>query len=348
MFGRQDQEGRTEERVRPGGEHADLVAAGQVRTRSGAEHDLGALRPTDPVGLLDPDRLRPVDPAEVEQLVGVLRDPEEPLLQVALLDERVAAPAAPLRPLDLFARQGAVVGAPVDRRLGPVGQAGLEELEEYPLVPAVVLRRGRDDLRGPLEGGTHRAQLTAHVVDVLHRPDGRVDVVLDGRAFGRQAERIEPDRIEDVEAIHPPVTGDRVGRRLDVPVADVQIAGRVRVHRQQVELGPRRVGQVRLVQPELVPARLPARLDRGGVVPLNPGAVDVADLNGRFGWYGRFALALLDIGHVAPRKRCTPRRGEGWTGSAAGRKHGDDKRWMVEPRGLEPRTSCMPCRRSSN
>ena len=147
VLGRQDQERRPEERVRAGGEHADLVAAGQLLPRSAAEHDLGAFRATDPVGLLDPDRLRPIDPAEVEQLVGVLGDAEEPLLQVPLLDERSAAPAAALDAHDLFARERAVVGAPVDGCLGPVGQARFEELQEDPLVPAVVLGRGGDDLR---------------------------------------------------------------------------------------------------------------------------------------------------------------------------------------------------------
>jgi len=63
--------------------------------------------------LHDPDRLGPVEAAEVEELVGVLRDPQEPLGQVALLDLRAAAPAAPLDTLDLLACQGAVVGAPV-------------------------------------------------------------------------------------------------------------------------------------------------------------------------------------------------------------------------------------------
>ena len=64
---------------------------------------------------------------------------EEPLLQVALLDRRAAAPAAAVGALDLLARQRAVVGAPVDRRLRAIGQAGLQEAQEQPLVPAVVV-----------------------------------------------------------------------------------------------------------------------------------------------------------------------------------------------------------------
>ena len=110
--------------------------------RRGLEDDLAALGPADPVRLLDLDRLGQVDAAEVEQLVGVLRDPQVPLVEVALLDLRAAAPAVAVGALDLLAGERPVVRAPVDRRLLAVGQAGLQELQEEPLVPAVV-RRGR-------------------------------------------------------------------------------------------------------------------------------------------------------------------------------------------------------------
>ena len=82
-------------------------------------------------------------PLEVEQLVGVGGRAQVPLLQVALLDQRAAAPAVAVRALDLLARQGPVVGAPVDRRHLAIGQALLQEPQEEPLVPAVVRRVGR-------------------------------------------------------------------------------------------------------------------------------------------------------------------------------------------------------------
>ena len=106
------------------------------------ELDLGALGPADPVRLLDADRLRPVEAVEAQQLVGVGGRAQEPLLQVALLDQRAAAPAAAVGALDLLARQRPVVGAPVDRRHRAVGQARLQEAQEQPLVP-VCRTRGR-------------------------------------------------------------------------------------------------------------------------------------------------------------------------------------------------------------
>ena len=232
MLRSQDHERGPEQRVRPGREHAKLVTARLMVIGRGREHDLGALGPADPVRLLDSDRLRPVDPAEVEQLVGILRDPEEPLLEVALLDEGTAPPAASIRPNDLLPRERAVVRAPVDRGHRPVSQPRLEELQEDPLVPAVELGRRGDDLRRPLECCAHRAELRPHRLEVLRGPLGRVDAVLDRRTLGRQPERVEPHREEDVVAVHPAEPPDRVGRGGDVPVADMQIARRIGVHRQ--------------------------------------------------------------------------------------------------------------------
>ena len=179
---------------------------------------------------------------------------------------------------DLLARQRPVVGAPVDRRQRPIGEAGLHELQEQPLVPAVVRRIGGDDLLRPVERRAHRPELATHVLDVLHRPGERVPAALDGGVLGRQPEGIEPDREEHVDAVHPPETGERVARGDDVPVPDVQVARRVRIHGQQVVLGLVRVRQVGLVQPELIPALLPARLDDGRVVAFDTGA--------RFGGHG--------------------------------------------------------------
>ena len=263
------------------------------------ELDLGALRPADPVGLHDPHGLGPVEAREVEQLVGVRGRAQEPLLEVALLDQRAAAPAVAVDALDLLAGERAVVGAPVDRRQGAVGQSGLEQPQEQPLVPHVVRRIGGDDLVLPVEGRAHRPELAAHVVDVLHRPGERVAAALDRRVLGRQPERIEADREEHVVAVHPAEAGQRVARGDDVPVPDVQVARRIRVHRQQVVLGSRVVDQVRLVQPELGPARLPARLDRRRVVALDPRSG-----LGRVAGFGRFGhVGSSETDHPPPRRR---------------------------------------------
>ena len=326
MLGREHHERGPEQRVGPGREHAQLLATGVMGGRRGLEHDLGARGAPDPVGLHDPDRVGPVDAAEVQQLVGVVGDPQVPLRQLALLDLRAAAPAVAIRALDLLARERAVVGAPVDRRHRAIREPGLEELEEQPLVPAVVLGVARDELGVPVPRGPHRPQLASHRVDVGHRPLARVHPVLDRRVLGGQPEAIEAHRLEDVVPAHAPVAADRIGRRLHVPVTDVQRARRVVEHRQQVEAGLRAVGQVGPVQAELLPAGLPARLDGGRVVALDP-ATSVADA----GCAGR-AVACRRHGSLPWHERNpppVPARG------LVGRRC---VRVLVELRGFEPLT----------
>ena len=238
MFGREDHERRAEQRVRAGREDAQRVATGLVLIGGDFEVDLGALGPADPVGLHDLDRLRPVQPGKVQQFVGVGGRAQEPLLQVALLDRGAAPPTAPLRALDLLAGQRPIVGAPVHRGHRTVSEPRLQETQEEPLVPLVVLGIGGHHLRLPGERRAHRAQLPAHVLDVLHRPRERVAAVLDGGVLCGQAEGIETDREEHVVAVHPAEARQGIGRRLDVPVTDVQVTRRVGVHRQQVVLGP--------------------------------------------------------------------------------------------------------------
>src|SRR5262249_38629843 len=90
------------------------------------------------------------------------------------------------------------------------------------------------------------------------RPDRRVDVVLDRRILGGQAERIPAHRVEDVVPAHPLVSGEEVADRVDAHVPHVDAARRVREHLEAVELRAARID----VDSELL-ARLPRRLPLG-------------------------------------------------------------------------------------
>src|SRR4029450_9679173 len=114
------------------------------------ERDLGALRAADPVALHPLDVLGPADLVEVvEQAVRVVGDAEEPLLELARLDEVAAALAAAVDDL-LVGQHGRVYGAPVDRRFLAIREPALEELEKDPLGPAVVARLVRAELARPV------------------------------------------------------------------------------------------------------------------------------------------------------------------------------------------------------
>src|SRR4051794_3472750 len=98
MLGGQDHEGGTEDGVGSGGKDFDgPLTPGWQRARSLAalgmrcsEVDLGTLRAAEPVPLRGGGAVGPVHLALVvevgQQAVGVVGDPEEPLLQDALLD----------------------------------------------------------------------------------------------------------------------------------------------------------------------------------------------------------------------------------------------------------------------
>src|SRR4029450_482357 len=111
-------------------------------------------------------RIRPVDRVQVlQQPFGVLGDPEKPLLQESLLDQSPPAFAAPV--LDLLLGQPlSVVGAPVDGRALLVGLARLEELQEEPLGPLVVVGIGGGDLVTPIKHPADPLQLSPEIANI--------------------------------------------------------------------------------------------------------------------------------------------------------------------------------------
>ena len=117
-----------------------------------AEDGLGALGAADPVALHRHDVLGPrLEAVEVgEQAIGVVGDPEVPLLELLRHDLGAAALAAAVDHL-LVGEDGLVLRAPLDRGVGPVGEAGLEQPQEDPLRPAVVLGRWAAKLAAPVD-----------------------------------------------------------------------------------------------------------------------------------------------------------------------------------------------------
>ncbi len=238
------------------------------------EHDLGTLRTADPVAL---DRLRPLWPVAplgqviAEQLVGVRGDLEEPLLHHSRLDQRAAAVAAPVDDV-LVGDHGLVVRAPVDRRSRPVGEAALEELQEQPLRPAVVLDLVRGDLALPVDRPSQPAHLDPDGGDVALGDLARVPALGDGGVLGRQAERVEAHRAQDPQAVPAAEVRGDVAHRVVEDVPHVQRSRRVRQH---LELVPvrlvRRVGRRigRLEDVVRLPDLLPLGFDRLRVVSLH-------------------------------------------------------------------------------
>ncbi len=267
MLRRQDEEGRSEERVGPGREDGQLLPA-----PLDAEHDARALRAADPVALHRQHALRPVlqQAHLVQQCVCIVGDPEEPLRQALRLDLGPAALTAAVD--DLLVREhGLVDRAPLDRRLLPVGEAALVEAQEQPLGPAVVRGIVRGDLATPVDRPPHPVHLLADRGDVALGDGARMPALLDGGVLGGEAERVVAHRPQHLHALAAAQVRDHVADRVVQRMPHVEIARRVRQHLDHVRLAPipAQLGGIgiRDVERLLVgPDLLPFRLDRLWVV----------------------------------------------------------------------------------
>ena len=269
------------DRVRARREHGDLDcarrqlvrstgrhrrAAGERRHVLHGEHEVRPLGLADPVALGALGALRPIEPVEVgEQPAGVVGDPEEPLLQDALLHHR-AAPLARAGDHLLVGKHGLVEWAPVDGRLLLVREPPFEELQEDPLRPLVVAGVRRRELVPPVHHQAGALELPAEVGDVARNQLGRVDADLDREVLGVDAEGVVADRLEDCVPLQPLESSMDVVAREREEVAHVEpLRTRVREHHQCV-VRPLARGQVGLVGARALPVRLPLLLDGSGVV----------------------------------------------------------------------------------
>ncbi len=133
------------------------------------------------------------------------------------------------------------IGVPVDGGGGAIGQALLHQPREQPLLPAVIVRVAGGQLALPVVAEAEARELPLHVGDVGLGPLRRRDTVFDGGVFRRQAEGVPAHRLEHVLAQHALVASDDVADGVIAHMPHVQPPGRVREHRQAIELLPCRV-----------------------------------------------------------------------------------------------------------
>ncbi len=261
MLRREHQEVRAVDGVDAGGEDFDRVGArgsglgfaamrselplrdARIPSPESRQRELkphaSAFRPPNPVPLHRQHFVRPARQpiGGLQQLVGIVRDAEEPLLELASRDRRAAAPAAAIDDL-LVGEHGVAARAPVDVRALAEREIALEHFQEEPLVPVVVIGQARGDLPVPRVADADPLELPLHVGDVLEGPGLRVHAALDGGVFGGQSEGIPAERMQDVEAAHALHARDDVADHVVADVSNVGVAGGVREHLQAIELRP--------------------------------------------------------------------------------------------------------------
>ena len=253
VLGRDHRVGDAESRVGAGGEDPE----GAARVARQGQVKLDALAAADPVALHRLDPLGPLEGVDVvEELLGVVGDLEEPLLQVAPLHQ-VARPVAGAVRVDLLVGQDRrAPGAPVDRRLGAVGQTGLEELEEDGLGPLHVARVVAEDLTAPVVDGAEAAHRVLELGHARVGEEARVAAGLDGGVLRRQTEGVEAEGGEDRLAPHGLVANHQVTEGVVADVALVRGTRGVGVHAQG-EVALARVVVVDLVGALVEPTGLP-------------------------------------------------------------------------------------------
>ncbi len=248
MIGRDRHEARAEQRVGAGREDLEPVVPADDR-----KPDPGALGAADPLLLHQPDLVRPALQAVqgVEQVLAVVGDLEEPLGELAALDQGARAPAAAVDHL-LVGEHRLIDRVPVDPGFLAVDQPRREEVEEHRLLVAIVVGIAGRELARPVERQTHRLELRPHLRDVGPGPGRRVDALGDRGVLGRHAEGVPAHGVEHIVALGAPAAGHHVAERVVAHVAHVDAPRRVGEHLEHVIFAARR----RLRRPE-----------RGALVP---------------------------------------------------------------------------------
>ena len=260
VFSSDRDEAGTIHRIGAGGEHLDPFGA--ARKLKGAAQPLAL---ADPVFLHQPDFVGPlVEAAQpFEQFVRKLRDPQEPLAQLALLDQRARTPAAPVDHL-FVGEHGLIDRVPVDRRFLAINQPAFVQIEEQGLFVAVIVRLASCQFAAPVEREAKPLQLRLHIGDVGAGPAAGVDALLHRGVFRRHPERIPAHRVQHFVPAHPLVARQHVAHRVVADVADVDPPRGVGKHLEHIaaRLSARAIGSESL---RVVPRGLPARIGGGGI-----------------------------------------------------------------------------------
>ena len=160
-----------------------------------------------------------------KQLFRVIGYAEEPLSH--FFSYYFAAATFAFAVNHLFVCDDGVAGrTPVDGRQLLISQSVLVKLNKQPLRPLVIFGRGGVKFRVPIEHRTHVFQLTFHRGYIFHRAVKRMNTRLYSVVFGRQTERVEAHRLENVVAFHALITRVRIGKTVVVPMPQVQICAR--------------------------------------------------------------------------------------------------------------------------
>src|SRR5882762_10576985 len=160
----------------------------------------------------------------VQQLVGVLCDSYEPLSDLFLFNGRSAAPAYATGSL-FIGQYGLFLWTPINRRQLFIDQSLFIHLQEKPLIPFVVVGTVRKDFAAPIVADSKPFQLPTHVSDIFFGPIPGIYTSFYRSLFGRLAETVPTDRVQNVKPSQALIPGKGVANRIVTYVAHVQKPG---------------------------------------------------------------------------------------------------------------------------
>ena len=171
---------------------------------------------------------------------AIVGDLEEPLGELALLDQRAGAPAAAVDHL-LVGEHGLVDRVPVDPALLAVDQPGARGSRGTSPAGGGSSRDRRWRARA-IQSSDRPIDLSCArmVGDVVVGPGRGMDALLDGRVLGRQAEGVPAHGVQHIEAAGALVAGDHVAHGVVAHMAHVDAPRRIGEHLQHVVFRPRR------------------------------------------------------------------------------------------------------------
>ena len=103
---------------------------------------------------------------------------------------------------DLFICKHAFAGgAPVYIHFFFIGKSVLEELNENPLSPLIIIRIGSVDFTAPIKGNAERLNLLFKAGNILLCNYFGINVVFDCVVLGRKSESVPADRIKTIVAL---------------------------------------------------------------------------------------------------------------------------------------------------
>ena len=262
MVGADRHERRPHQRVGAGRVNLDLREIGAVHR---VEAELQPARAPDPVRLHQPHFFRPAfKPVDrLKQLLGVIRDAEEPLRQLAPFHRRVRAPALAVDHL-FVGQHGHVHRIPVDHRGLAIDQPGVQHVQEQRLLLGDVIVVAGGELAAPVDAQAQRFQLPAHGGDVAIGPVARMPALFHRRVFRRHSKGVPAHRMQHRKPLRALITRHHVAHGIVAHMAHVDAPGRIGEHFQHVILGPFIAHGAETAR--LFPRVLPALFARGGII----------------------------------------------------------------------------------